>query len=687
MKLKNIFLTGLAITALASCSDYLDVDAPSKYDDDYVFGTQIEIPKALNGVYAQLMDGSFYGNAYFSTFQLNSDVDYSTKSTSSSTINSYARFDCSSAGSEINKAWSAAYRGIEYANNFINKLEASPLYTKSNENYASLQQMMGEAKCIRAMFYHDLIWYFGDVPFSFKNTDPDDAEHSVMPVVDRQEIQDKLIADLKEAAQYMEYAKNLDNKSERCSKEFAWALIARIALQAGGYTLRPDGNTYGKMTRPTNYQDYYKIAMEYTDSVIKNSGRSVGTDYAEVFTKQCNYIVDNGTGDVIFEIPFAAGSSGDVGYLQGPTNTRTSDGTNTANDWGYCSGGTQVSYFYRFFFDNKDLRRKYVNGFWYYDASGVPTLKYGYTLHNNKWSKLWQLSPRGKETAGNTGINFPYMRYTDVLLMYAEAVNEIEGPNGMGECGLSAKAALSEVRGRAFSAEDYAEKVTLYVDNKSTTKEDFLKAVLDERKFEFAGENMRWKDLVRNNIYNKEIFWTYWRYRAVALDQGGVSDQLMLGAVANHDGIDISVYEKLPMQVYAIVTTNATIDRTLFNFPNTQLNGLDIYNPDVAETNTSNIPSKYKGSGDNFKTVTEAFPWMKDDGNLQDPILFSLFGYIRGGETDGNTYVVGADGNTILRNDYTTDANLPVLRYILPYPNDAIQRSGGIYKNQYGYAN
>jgi hypothetical protein len=436
------------------------------------------------------------------------------------------------------------------------------------------------------------------------------------------------------------------------------------------------------MERPANYQQYYAIALEYADSVIQHSGRSVGTDYAEVFTNQCNYIVDNGTGDIIFEIPFAAGSSGDVGYMHGPTNTRTSDGTTTTNAWGYCSGGTQVSYFYRFAFDKNDKRRKYVNGMWYYDAQGVPTLKYGYTIHNNKWSKLWQQSPRGNTTAGSTGINFPYMRYSDVLLTYAEAANEINnGPTA------EAQEAVRQVRARAFdeTSEDYNAMVTNYI-AAASTKEDFLKLVLDERKLEFAGENMRWKDLVRNNIYNKEIFWTYLRYRAVALEMGSMADEQMMNAVAAHDGIDASVYSNLPMTIYAIVTNNSDIDRTQFTFPNTELKGLDIFNPDVAENDASKVPSKYKGSGDNFKTVTEAFNWIKDDGNFQDAILFSLFGYIRGGEVDGNTYVVGADGNTQLKNDFN-DSNLPVLRYILPYPNDAIQRSGGVYKNQYGYSN
>lgn len=61
MKLKYIFMTGLVMANLTSCNDYLDVDTPSKYGDDYVFSTKTEIDRALNGVYAQLLNNNLYG--------------------------------------------------------------------------------------------------------------------------------------------------------------------------------------------------------------------------------------------------------------------------------------------------------------------------------------------------------------------------------------------------------------------------------------------------------------------------------------------------------------------------------------------------------------------------------------------------------------------------------------------------
>lgn len=61
MKLKNIFLSGLSVLALASCSDYLDVEAPSKNELDYVYSDKSEIERSLKGIYAAMLSNDTYG--------------------------------------------------------------------------------------------------------------------------------------------------------------------------------------------------------------------------------------------------------------------------------------------------------------------------------------------------------------------------------------------------------------------------------------------------------------------------------------------------------------------------------------------------------------------------------------------------------------------------------------------------
>jgi len=660
MKIKNILIVGLVTVGFSSCNDYLKVDAISKYDTEYVFSEKTEINRALNGVYAQLLNGSTYGGAYLSTFCLNSDVDMSISTSEVATDNSYRRFDCNSMGGDINKYWIAAYQGVEYANNFIHGLENSPIFSK---NDPELMQQLGEAKVIRAMFYHDLVVMFGDIPFSLSPNF--ESEDFVMPVVDREQIHKTLIDDLKGIAPYMAYAQDLSDGVERVSKEFCWSMIARMALTCGGYSLHPDKsnpNSYGSMQRPTDYKEYYKIAQAFCDSVITSGTHSLSLPFRQVFINECNYIV-NSNDDPIFEIPFAKNSTGSIGYIQGPKGENYEGVTSGKNVWGKSDGSARLNAFYRYSFDEEDSRRDYVNGMWYYLYDGTPSILTDYTVFNNKWSKFWSNSGNtlGAGSSGNTGINYPYMRYADILLMYAEAVNELEdGVSGAN--GTKAIEALRQVRARAITN---VAKVDSYIASMSGSKTTFLKAVLDERKWEFAGENMRWKDLVRNNLYGEVLYYSFLRYYAVAENAAGTSDHIE--AVEQYDGKPGYLELTLPYTIYYRIVSNPN---NINVYPNTSMDVLELYNPYKAD--------KYPGTG---WSTGDYYGWWNDaDGCPKDQCLFSFYGFVRG-DRGGNIYLV-KDGETYSQ---TGPTNLPVVRYILPYPNAAIQRSAGTYKNYYGY--
>ena len=659
MKLKYLFFAALASLGFTACRDFLDVDSVSKYDSEGVFGEKTEINRALNGVYAKLMSGDFYGDAYFTKFVFNSDVEFTTNTSDVATNNSFRRFDGNSTASDVEKFWNAAYSGVEYANNFVYYLERSPLYSTED---AEIMQMMGEAKVIRAMFFHDLVTYFGDIPFTFEPASV--VENYVMPIVSRDEVYKTLIEDLKSIAPYMKFAANLSNGVERASKEFCWSMIARMAMHAGGYSLRPDTDNpanFGKMERPANYKDLYKTALAYCDSVISSATHTLSLPYYRVFVNECNYVV-NSNDDPIFEIPFAKETSGNVGYVHGPKSELYEGSTSGDNIWGEAKSSAALSAFYRFMFDPEDARRDYLNGLWGYLYNGEPTISVSYTVYNNKWSKLWSTSGN-PESAGNTGINFPYMRYTDVLLMYAEAANELnDGPTD------AAKAALRQVRQRAFTN---PEKIDSYIESMSGSKDDFLKAVLDERKFEFAGENMRWKDLVRNNLLAENTYYNFLRY--LVCGENGAGQSAYQEMVEEYDGMP-EYLDKLPSTVYYMIGANP---QTPSVFPNTSLRIIDIYNP-YDDVVVSTVPDEYRAL-----TVQYPYAWASDAGVVNAQCLYSFYGYIYCDQISGLVYL-----NT--NGKYSThapnaNASLPPVRYILPYPNAAIQRSAGAYKNYYGY--
>ena len=711
MKLNKIFISGMAMLSLTACNDFLDVDPDStSANTEFIYNNEGEISTALNGVYAQILSGSTFGNNLYKDFQLNSDVDFSTNTSETASGNKPARFDTRSDAGNINSLWNALYTGVETANEFIFNLKNSKLYeekmkteiadgentggvvTEEVPNVTKLTQMMGEAKVMRAMFYHELLSYWGDIPFTFKATY--ETNNLYPEVTDRQVVSDSLIADLRHAAEWMQSDKDATlDAPERISKEAAYAMIARLALQAGGYSLNHDANDVNgyKMTRPSNYKEYYQIARDYAKKVIDAGGHSLNKSFRDVFVDECNHIVNKGD-DAIFEIPFGKDNSGAWGYAQGPkSDVDANNETDFSNGaWGSTSGNVRTTRFYRHMFKEGDTRRDYVCGTWGYSNQGLPAINFSYTMYNNKWSKLWNTVGLGKSSTGNTGINFAYIRYADVLLMFAEADNEVNGAPTQ-----EAIDAVNQVRRRAYNGVNYE-----LTSAQTATKEDFLKAVLDERKFEFAGENMRWKDLVRNNLYSEQIFYTFLAYYGVAEDQSTGSSYIDM--ISEHDGIDYANISAMNNIYYVYVKNTGDA-----NFPNSNLYMLYIVNPWSADVQPSSKPEDYfanlglsyepvsardiTGQTSSAKDVAWGNSeniWSSQDGVLKNEVLYSLFGYIRGDE-DGsikivnNGAVVNFDIDT--QNPEATVQQLPAVRYLLPYPQEAIARSDGRYKNYYGF--
>ena len=715
MKLNKIFISGLAMLALTSCNDYLDVDpATNVASTDLVFGSEGETRTALFGVYAKVCSDNLFGNNLYNTFQLNSDVDFYANANEAATGNQPRRFDVRSDANNVESLWNNLYAAVETANEFIFNLQNSSIYKEETEDAASeeadgtistiqvpkvtdLTQMMGEAKVMRAMFYHELLSYWGDVPFTTKSTY--ETDDMVPPITPRQTISDALIADLRHAAEYMYSDKdNKVNAPERITKEAAYAMIARLALQAGGYSLNHDANDVKgyKMTRPDNYREYYQIARDYTKKIIDADGHKLNKSFRDVFVDECNFVVTTGD-DPIFEIPFAKETNSYWGYSQGPTNgVDVGDATDYSNSvWGATNGGVRTTAFYRYSFNDKDLRRGYIDGLWYYSNQGLPIMRLDYAMHNNKWSKLWNTNGLGKSTTSGTGINFAYIRYADVLLMFAEADNELNnGPTA------DAQEALKTVRKRAFAAEDQADMVDAYV-AAAGNKEAFLKLVLDERKWEFAGENMRWKDLVRNNMYAEKVFFTFLDYFAMTEAMDGTSSYIDM--VEAYDGFPYQ--EKFVSSMYSFYVKNYNDP----NFPNRGVYMFYVANPyDGSFKNpTGTAPAKYVDDNEldydpvSAKTITglsnasnsigwttTELKWSNDDGTPKGQVVYSLYGYIRTDQAGNIVVVDNGEAQKFSINPDNAQDNinrLPVVRYLLPIPEEAIARSGNVYKNYYGY--
>ena len=498
-----------------SCKDFLDVQSDSKFTEEYVYSRKTDIDRLLTSVYASILSSHMYGDKFLNHYAFNSDVEFSAfgQMIRNPGGNDFKCFDGEAHSRDVSQTWEAAYEGLERANILIRGIKNSPLY---DEDDLELMQMLGEGITLRAMIMHDLVTLFGDVPFP---KDPSfHRQELIPPIVGRDVILTDVINEVIEIAPKMKYANELLDGIERVSRDFAFALIARMSLTRGGYSLHPNKSNpfaVGEMVRFSDFRDYYEIAKNYAGYVIMGQNHALRLPFVQVFVNQCNYRVVNND-DPIFELPFVKGHSGIVGFRHGPRGRLGTDGTSRGvNVWGESSGSIRLNAFYLYSFDENDLRRNATVGLWEYGDDGTPLIISSpeYSHYTNKWSKFWAEpgNALGNNSGGNTGFNFPFMRYADVLLMYAEAVNELE--NGVdGENGENAKEALRQVRRRAFASDLHAEKVDAYVNTVSQSKESFFNAIVNERKWEFGGENLRWKDLVRWNLYSKVVYDTFWDY-------------------------------------------------------------------------------------------------------------------------------------------------------------------------------
>lgn len=455
-KLLYAFVAG-SLLSLSSCNDFLDVTPASGFTPDYVFSSETEMKSLMTRIYSSMTEDGLYGSNLASGFNTNTDVEMS--SFKNSTVNSAGSdigcFDARPTWGTLNSTWNNLYFVINYANDFLQSVQESPLWSEEigKEGPTETQQMYGEVKTLRAMFYLDLIRTWGDVVFVTEPTESTDDFFS-RGTTNRDKILEFLIDDLIAAEPMMKYAADLDYGVERASREFCQALIGQLALYRGGWALRADKDNptnVGYMERGDNFEHYYQIAVTYLGKVIKEGKHDLKQSFENLWMNECNWKTANDD-DVIFAVPMLKSISSRFAYNIGVTIAEGNHEYGSARNYvTFC--GTYI-----FSFDKDDLRRDMTCAPYKYDKDLNQEYDMGIAgMGAAKWSKLYMQSPLGTSSGTNTGVNNVRMRFADVLLMYAEAVNELYGPRE------DAQEALKRVRRRAFASSLHAEKVDTYV--------------------------------------------------------------------------------------------------------------------------------------------------------------------------------------------------------------------------------
>ncbi|MEG1586636.1 MAG: RagB/SusD family nutrient uptake outer membrane protein [Bacteroidales bacterium] len=505
MKYRKILSIALLSFALSGCEDFLTVDSPSSFDASYVFTNAADAEKMIMGVYS-LFAQDTYTSRMSNTWMQNTDVEVMAPGASP---DGSRRDIWSLQGGlltnfgDIYKCWQDNYLAIDRANQCIEGILKSDVV-----NTQDMQNLLGEAYCLRAYRYFLLCNFWGDVPY-FREAAKAGMELDI-PKTDKHFIYSGMIQDLINCEGQMYFADQMTAGIERMNREFALGFIARLSLFRAGYGMTKEGvmkraedyldmndpglavtYTLDGVTKTARTSDeYYQLAKDYCLRLIALKGRELNPDFGQIFKNQCTWTKPVND-EMLFEIGFGnVNGGGDVGWCVGTTVTSSSKGSTTIQV------GLAANYYY--LFDPRDKRLPVTISAIEYTSDTNQKPVGPVSLGSGKWNRLWLTSNPGSLSSKGTGINWPILRYSDILLMLAEAENQLNGPSDLA-CGM-----LAKVRSRAFDAAYHDEMVSQYIASLAD-KQSFFEAIVKERALEFGGECMRKFDLIRWNNYGKKI--------------------------------------------------------------------------------------------------------------------------------------------------------------------------------------
>ena len=434
MKLKyNLIAIALLGFSFSSCSDFLEQNPQTDLSENDFYKTADDILSAVNGAYSSLQEGDIYGNWYVFG-EIPSDNTRNQLSGSVTTQNEFDQFYIDTQNSMIANFWKAAYKVINRTNTILGRIDGIEINTELANRYQL------ECKFIRALMYFNLVI----------------SESYDILREPKENVYNQIIADLKEAQGLpVSYSTAEDG---RATQGAAKALLANVYM-----TLHKYAEAETILAEIINSGRY---------SLLENTPGSLNIDgYKNVFSP-----VNHNSKEGIFEIQFLKGGYGE-GSNYANNFAPENSGTNVVAVGG--TGGNNIPEMDIYnAYEEGDLRRDFSMSLGYYD-----------NRKNNEWVESRYVCkfmdvPYQNNDASN---NYPVIRYADVILMYAEALNQ----NGK-----TAEACkyLNMTRRRGFG---YQTTETSPVDLQTTDKAQFALMVEQERRVELAFENHRWFDLIR----------------------------------------------------------------------------------------------------------------------------------------------------------------------------------------------
>lgn len=466
---KYIFPFTILLLLASSCNNYLEIPSETKFDSNTIFQTESRAEMAVLGAYqAGWSDEMWY------QLGMGTDEVYSTEGVTNS---KYQLGNYVLSAARTGGCFSTFYKAIEYANVCIDGLSGM-------EQTANAKRLLGESYAIRAAAYLNLLRYWGDVPFTTTPVANLDSFYSSR--TDRDKVYDSIITDLQTAATLIPWKSEIsDFTPERYCKESTYGLLARVALYAAGYSLRWDLDSYSesslkiaKRDDAARVKELNKMAMDACGAVIDRGSFSLCSSYDTVFRDLVNGKYSQES--LLEQGFFGVNVKSNVGYTNGIS-------CHASSMFGKDFPQMRINPILYFDYSPNDSRRDVTICQYAVDAnSQLYEMPYG-CFYIGKFRATWK-STIGTDVKARD-INWPWLRYSHILLMYAEAANEYNGaPTD------KAIDALKQVRLRAFGNDE--SKIGVI----PSSHDEFLKSIIEENKLEFAGESWRRTELCRWGI-------------------------------------------------------------------------------------------------------------------------------------------------------------------------------------------
>lgn len=442
MKTKSILIGFIALATLFSCSK-LEEKPDSILVSEQFYLNEEQAISAVTGTYRKLYESG--QSIYNSLFQIGVEMATDDYEAGPRARNAHVRaisgLTHDPSNDRMEQLWKQSYDAINASNLNIKNIAAM---TDEQITSTVKVRLINEAKFLRALHYFNLVRWFGDVPLVTEPVSTLSPEQLYVPKASEEEVYTQIVTDLSDAEALPNYLDYEDKDKGRASKGAAKSLLAKVYLT----------------------QKKWVLARDKAKEVIDNEKYGLFEDFADVFA------VDKKNGK---EHIFSAQFQGNSGYQGNSLASRSApaDIPGINGDYAdalHAEGGLYES------FEAQDERLPIT----FTVGKVSPVNGQYYALSKPQFNKYYDESVIGNQ--GQSSKNLPIIRYAEVLLIYAEAVNELSSPPSD-----QAIWALNEVRRRASA--------TLF--EGTATQDDFRELIFEERRKELVFEYQRWFDLAR----------------------------------------------------------------------------------------------------------------------------------------------------------------------------------------------